>query len=69
MKRLPAWLWKRIVFKRYSIRNQASFLPLVKDNAPVRPAHQPSLHKTLAFHEKMAEDALADSTESNAAAV
>ncbi|KAF8982019.1 hypothetical protein BGZ52_002274 [Haplosporangium bisporale] len=62
-------MFSRNLGKRYSIRNQASFLPLVKDNAPVRPAHQPSLHKTLTFHKKMAKDASAGSTESNAATV
>ncbi|KAG0011321.1 hypothetical protein BGZ82_003050 [Podila clonocystis] len=55
MKRLPRWLWKRIVIKVLAARHQASFLPLVEDNAPVKPIYQQSLHKTLAIHKEKAE--------------
>ncbi|KAG0088371.1 hypothetical protein BGZ93_010445 [Podila epicladia] len=53
IKRLPVWLWKRIVFKMYSARPQCSFLPLVDDNAQVKPTYQRSLHKTLAIHKEL----------------
>lgn len=58
MKRLPVWLWKRIVFKMYSNRAQVSFLPLIEDNAPVKPSYQRSLHKTLAIHKELAETSI-----------
>ncbi|KAG0011662.1 hypothetical protein BGZ81_002050 [Podila clonocystis] len=58
MKRLPVWLWKRIVFKMYSARPQCSFLPLVEDNAQVKPLYQRSLHKTLAIHQELAKPAV-----------
>jgi len=54
MKRLPAWLWKRIVYKIHSTRVQCSFLPLVEDKAPVKPAYQRSLHKTLPILQELA---------------
>ncbi|KAG0037459.1 hypothetical protein BGZ82_002458 [Podila clonocystis] len=57
MKRLPVWLWKRIVFKMYAARPQCSFLPLVEDNAPVKPLYQRSLHKTLVIHRELAHTA------------
>ncbi|KAF9309608.1 hypothetical protein BG003_009547 [Podila horticola] len=52
VKRLPHWLWKRIVIKVLAARHQASFLPLVEDNAPVKPMYQRSLHRTLAIHKE-----------------
>ncbi|KAF9203109.1 hypothetical protein BGZ59_001801, partial [Podila verticillata] len=55
MKRLPAWLWRRLCLKMIGGRHQASFLPLVEDNAPVKPVYQHSLHKTLAIHKEMAK--------------
>jgi len=55
MKRLPVWLWKRIILKMYAARPQASFLPLVEDNAPVKPSYQRSLYKTLAIHKELAK--------------
>ncbi|KAF9320282.1 hypothetical protein BG003_006672 [Podila horticola] len=58
IKRLPLWLWKRIVFKMYAARPQCSFLPLVEDNAPVKPLYQHSLHKTLAFHKEQTKPAI-----------
>ncbi|KAG0011663.1 hypothetical protein BGZ81_002051 [Podila clonocystis] len=65
IKRLPAWLWKRIICKMYSARPQCSFLPLVEDNAPVKPTYQRSLHKTLAIHQELAKPAVV-ATESSA---
>ncbi|KAG0339451.1 hypothetical protein BG000_002083 [Podila horticola] len=56
MKRLPVWLWKKILGKMYSNRVQASFLPLVDDTAPVKPSYQRSLHKTLAIHRELARN-------------
>ncbi|KAF9309296.1 hypothetical protein BG003_009925 [Podila horticola] len=63
MKRLPVWLWKRIVFKMYSARPQASFLPLVDDIAQVKPTYQRSLHKTLAIHKELAKPPAVVATE------
>lgn len=55
MKRLPVWLWKKILGKMYSNRVQASFLPLIEDNFPVKPMYQRSLHKTLPIVKKLLE--------------
>ncbi|KAG0342046.1 hypothetical protein BG004_005770 [Podila humilis] len=53
MKRLPAWLWKKLVIKNLiAIRPQASFLPLVEDISRVKAAYQASLHKTLVLHKE-----------------
>ncbi|KAF9311457.1 hypothetical protein BG003_007380 [Podila horticola] len=55
MKRLPSWLWRKLVIKNIiAARPQASFLPLVHDTAKVKPQQQPSLHKTMAIHKEMA---------------
>ncbi|KAG0012715.1 hypothetical protein BGZ82_002449 [Podila clonocystis] len=56
IKRLPRWLWTRIVTKMVAMRCQASFLPLVEDHAIVKPLHQRSLHKTLPILQKLAEN-------------
>ncbi|KAG0095883.1 hypothetical protein BGZ93_005275 [Podila epicladia] len=53
MKRLPRWLWKKICLKMAGARHQASFLPLIEDNAPVKTLYQRSLHKTLAIHKEL----------------
>lgn len=63
MKRLPVWLWKRIVFKMYSNRAQVSFLPLIEGNAPVKPSYQRSLNKTLAIHKELAKKPIDLATE------
>ncbi|KAG0342047.1 hypothetical protein BG004_005771 [Podila humilis] len=47
MKRIPSWLWKRLMIKMSVVRHQVSFLPLVEDHATVKPLYQPSLHKSL----------------------
>lgn len=55
MKRLPAWLWRKLVIKNIiASRPQASFLPLVHDTAKVKPQSQPSLHKTLVINKDLA---------------
>ncbi|KAG0022377.1 hypothetical protein BGZ81_008549 [Podila clonocystis] len=55
MKRLPGWLWRKLVIKNIiAARPQASFLPLVHDAAKVKSQQQPSLHKTMAIHKEMA---------------
>ncbi|KAG0088370.1 hypothetical protein BGZ93_010444 [Podila epicladia] len=40
-----------------------SFLPLVDDNAPVKPSFQRSLHKTLAIHKELAKSPAAMTTD------
>ncbi|KAG0314946.1 hypothetical protein BG000_005361, partial [Podila horticola] len=55
IKRLPLWLWKRICLKMIGPRHQASFLPLIEDNAPVKSMYQRSLHKTLVIHQELAK--------------
>ncbi|KAG0342757.1 hypothetical protein BG000_001617 [Podila horticola] len=52
MKRVPAWLWRRLQIQMSAARSQVSFLPLVEDKGEVKPMYQPSLHKTLAILEK-----------------
>lgn len=47
LKRLPNWIWKRIVIKMSTLRPQASFLPLIKDENKIKLMYQPSLAKTL----------------------
>ncbi|KFH65425.1 hypothetical protein MVEG_08903 [Podila verticillata NRRL 6337] len=54
IKRLPMWLWKKIICRMYCTRPQCSFLPLVADNASVKPSYQRSLHKTLKIHREQA---------------
>ncbi|KAF9197415.1 hypothetical protein BGZ59_005464, partial [Podila verticillata] len=65
MKRIPVWVFKRIIYKMYASRPQASFLPLVEDNAPLKPSYQYSLHKTLAINKELAKKAAGLSTMSN----
>ncbi|KAG0009756.1 hypothetical protein BGZ82_003883, partial [Podila clonocystis] len=54
MKRLPPWIWRRIVYKMAAPRYQASFLQLVEDQAKVKAQYQQSLHKTRAILEEQA---------------
>ncbi|KAF9367247.1 hypothetical protein CPB97_006028, partial [Podila verticillata] len=49
LKRLPRWMWKRMIIKMVTSRPQASFLPLVEEDAALKTVHQPSLHKTSAI--------------------
>ncbi|KAG0330270.1 hypothetical protein BG000_011765 [Podila horticola] len=51
-RKLPVWLWRRVVIKMSAARVQASFLPLVEDKGQVKPLPQPSLIKTLAILEQ-----------------
>ncbi|KAG0331989.1 hypothetical protein BG004_001428 [Podila humilis] len=55
-KVMPMWLWKRILLKKYLVRAQASFLPLVKDDAKLKPLAQQSLIKTLPLLRKIVDD-------------
>ncbi|KAG0040421.1 hypothetical protein BGZ82_002844 [Podila clonocystis] len=57
IKRIPLWLWRRMVYKMNSARSQASFLPLIEDKAKVGPLYQRSLHKTLAIRRDLAQNA------------
>ncbi|KAG0336807.1 hypothetical protein BG000_006130 [Podila horticola] len=66
IKRLPQWLWRRIVTKIVAMRCQASFLPLVDDHAKAKPLYQRSLHKTLPILKKLAEKSAAGITQSKA---
>ncbi|KAG0339453.1 hypothetical protein BG000_002085 [Podila horticola] len=58
IKRIPLWLWKRMIYKVNTARSQVSFLPLVEDKAKVGPLYQSSLHKTLAIHQALAKPAV-----------
>lgn len=64
MKRLPQ-LWRKILINNFKARHQASFLPLVEDNAPVKPTYQRSLHKTLAIHREQANESSIIATGAN----
>ncbi|KAG0335239.1 hypothetical protein BG004_000077 [Podila humilis] len=56
IKRMPQWLWKKIILSKYLARPQASFLPLVEDNARLKPMAQQSLIKTLPILKKIVDD-------------
>ncbi|KAG0345670.1 hypothetical protein BG004_003338 [Podila humilis] len=56
IKRMPQWLWKKIVLSKYLARPQASFLPLIKDDAKLKPMAQQSLIKTLPILKKIVDD-------------
>ncbi|KFH63684.1 hypothetical protein MVEG_10377 [Podila verticillata NRRL 6337] len=56
IRRIPSWLWKRIVAKSVLARPQASFLPLVEDKGTKPAIRQPSLYKTLPILEKRAKE-------------
>ncbi|KFH70609.1 hypothetical protein MVEG_03459 [Podila verticillata NRRL 6337] len=53
MKRIPAWIWRRIICKMFESRPQCSFFPLIEDDALVKPSYQRSLHKTLVIHKEL----------------
>ena len=57
LKWLPAWVWERIISSMAVVRPQAAFLPLIEDKPSLKPAHQPSLEKTLVILKKQAEEA------------
>ncbi|KAG0026812.1 hypothetical protein BGZ82_009288 [Podila clonocystis] len=48
IKRLPPWLWRRLIIRMFTAQPQAAFLPLVENKAAVQPTHQASLHKSKA---------------------
>ncbi|KAG0029853.1 hypothetical protein BGZ81_003343 [Podila clonocystis] len=54
MKRLPPWIWRRIIYKMAAPRYQASLLHLVEDQAKVKAQYQRSLHRTRAILEEQA---------------
>ncbi|KAI9240078.1 MAG: hypothetical protein BYD32DRAFT_193624 [Podila humilis] len=56
IRRIPSWLWKRIMTKPILARPQASFLPLVEDKGTKPVIRQPSLYKTLPILEKRAKE-------------
>ncbi|KAG0340462.1 hypothetical protein BG004_006396 [Podila humilis] len=56
IKRMPQWLWKKIILSKYLARPQASFLPPVKDDAKLKPMAQQSLIKTLPILKKIVDD-------------
>ncbi|KAG0342030.1 hypothetical protein BG000_007223 [Podila horticola] len=63
MKRIPKWLWTRLIAQLSRPRPQASFLPLVEDIGTVPAGYQPSLHKTLAILEQRKKTATFASSE------
>ncbi|KAG0029858.1 hypothetical protein BGZ81_003348 [Podila clonocystis] len=48
IKRLPPWLWRKLIIRLFTAQPQAAFLPLVENKAAVQPTHQASLHKSKA---------------------
>ncbi|KAG0327745.1 hypothetical protein BG004_002700, partial [Podila humilis] len=56
MKRMPPWLWKRIILNKHLARPQASFLPQVRDDVKLKAMPQPSLIKTLPILKKIVDD-------------
>ncbi|KAF9414434.1 hypothetical protein BGZ94_000397 [Podila epigama] len=52
IKRLPMWMWQRIILKMMSQRPQVSFLPPVEEKGLAKTSAQPSLHKTRAILEQ-----------------
>ncbi|KAG0336806.1 hypothetical protein BG000_006129 [Podila horticola] len=66
MKRLPQWLWKKIILRMAAARYQASFLPLDEDRSKVKPLYQRSLHKTLPILKDLADNPAILATESRA---
>ncbi|KAG0026442.1 hypothetical protein BGZ82_009469 [Podila clonocystis] len=52
IKRMPAWLWRRVLIKMCQARPKASFLPLVEDKGTEPPLYQASFEKTLAIIEE-----------------
>ncbi|KAG0330505.1 hypothetical protein BG004_002099, partial [Podila humilis] len=64
IKHMPKWLWKKIVLSKYLARPQASFLPLIKDDAKPKPMAQQSLIKSLPILKKIVDDPAVLFTES-----
>ncbi|KAF9387531.1 hypothetical protein CPB97_002432 [Podila verticillata] len=68
MKRIPEWLWSKLMIRMSVMRHQASFLPLIESTGTVKPEHQPSLEKTLAILKQQALAKKATSPRSTAVA-
>lgn len=69
MKRLPAWLWRRMLYKSVGPRPQASFLTPVEDNGTLKPFYQHSLQKTLAIRQERGLGPVVQEGQANATAV
>ncbi|KAG0349975.1 hypothetical protein BG005_010494 [Podila minutissima] len=69
MKRLPLWLWRRMLYKSVGPRPQASFLPPVEDNGSLKPFYQHSLQKTLAIRQERGLGPVVQEDQANATAV
>ncbi|KAG0083719.1 hypothetical protein BGZ92_010538 [Podila epicladia] len=52
IKRMPAWMWRRVLIKMCQARPKVSFLPLVEDKGTELPLYQASFEKTLAIFEE-----------------
>lgn len=52
IKRMPAWMWRRVLIKMCQARPKVSFLPLVEDKGTEPPLYQASFEKTLAIFEE-----------------
>lgn len=46
IKRLPPWLWRRLIIRMFTAQPQAAFLPLIVNKSAIKATHQPSLHKS-----------------------
>ncbi|KAF9405918.1 hypothetical protein BGZ94_003333 [Podila epigama] len=65
LKHLPSFLMRRLAIAQLvAVRPQVSFLPLIEDKATYPAHYQPSLHKTLAIHKKLAEERAATASSS-----
>ncbi|KAF9331489.1 hypothetical protein BG006_005634 [Podila minutissima] len=69
MKRLPLWLWRRMLYKSVGPRPQASFLAPVEDNGSLKPFYQHSLQKTLAIRQERGLGPVVQEEQANATAV
>ncbi|KAG0345461.1 hypothetical protein BG004_003698 [Podila humilis] len=56
LKRMPQWLWKKIVLSKHMARPQASFLPMVQDDGQPKPMAQQNLIKTLPILKNIVDD-------------
>ncbi|KFH66033.1 hypothetical protein MVEG_08134 [Podila verticillata NRRL 6337] len=56
LKRIPYWLWRKMLVKMSLSRPQVSFLPLAEDKGTLTPKYQPSLQKTLEILKRRATE-------------
>ncbi|KAG0342031.1 hypothetical protein BG000_007224 [Podila horticola] len=68
LKRIPTFLWRKLLVKMSLSRPQASFLPPVEDKGTLAPKYQPSLQKTLEILKKRAGER-AEPGQTNATAI